>query len=221
MRITSILFSALTVVGCAVQPPVTPVTAPPPAKAAADGTQWNPLDPARYCADVKDPVLCARLIEMTNRDQIVRRKWLADRANKEIHAEVESVDAANLRELVEIIDRHGWPGRSLVGGRASGGAWGVIQHSPIETIKKYLPLMTAAMKAGELDGALVATSVDRVQIADGKPQIYGTQFREENGEMVPHPIEDPDEVDKRRAEVGLSPLAEYKRQMDQMYQKKP
>lgn len=120
-----------------------------------------------------------------------------------------------------IIDQHGWPGRSLVGGRASGSAWGVIQHAPIEAIKKYLPVMTQAMKAGELDGALVATSVDRVLVADGKPQTYGTQFREENGEMVPFPIEDPAGVDARRAEVGLQPLAEYKALMDQMYKKKP
>jgi hypothetical protein len=216
MRILSVLFAALTVLGCATQPP----PAAPAAKAPAP-TGWNPLDPAKLCAGVQDPVLCARLLDMNNKEQIARRKWLADRDNKEIQAEVERIDAANFAELAAIIDRHGWPGRSLVGGRASGGAWGVIQHAPIESIKKYLPVMTQAMKSGELDGALVATSVDRVLVADGKPQTYGTQFREENGEMVPFPIEDPAGVDARRAEVGLQPLAEYKVLMNQMYKKKP
>lgn len=223
MRIASVLFSALTVVGCSTQQPTTPATTPAaqPEKAPASATGWNPLDPARLCAGVQNPVLCARLIDMTNKDQIARRKWLADRDNKDIQAEVQRVDAANFNELVAIIDQHGWPGRSLVGARASGGAWGVIQHASIESIKKYLPVMTQAMKAGELDGALVATSVDRVLVADGKPQTYGTQFREENGEMVPFPIADAAGVDARRAEVGLQPLAEYKALMDQMYKKKP
>ena len=42
-----------------------------------------------------------------------------------------------------------------------------------------------------------------------QPQIYGTQLDwDAEGELSPWPIEAPAEVDKRRAEAGLVPLAE-------------
>ena len=49
---------------------------------------------------------------------------------------------------------------------------------------------------------------------EGKPQIYGTQFRESNGELVPEPIDDEVHVDERRARVGLPPLAEYRKTLE-------
>ena len=57
-------------------------------------------------------------------------------------------------------------------------------------------------------------------MSEGNPQVYGTQFREANGEMAPFPIEDEQHVDERRAKVGLQPLAEYKKLIDQFYKPK-
>ena len=54
---------------------------------------------------------------------------------------------------------------------------------------------------------LLATSVDRVRVSEGKPQVYGTQFHEVDGVWVPQPIEDEANVDARRKNVGLPPLA--------------
>jgi hypothetical protein len=45
---------------------------------------------------------------------------------------------------------------------------------------------------------------------NGHPQLYGTQFHaSDQGVLEPFPIEDQDQVDTRRAEVGLDTLAEY------------
>ena len=107
---------------------------------------------------------------------------------------------------------------------SSGASWTIIQHADLETQKKYLDVMTRAVESGELEGALLATTVDRIRIREGQPQLYGTQFREVNGEMVPEPIEDEAHVDERRAKVGLQPLVEYAILIKQMYQsqaKKP
>ena len=184
---------------------------------------WIPPDPAQACADAKDKQLCAKLLAIRDRDQFVRRKWLANREDKAIAAEVESVDQENLVAIEKIIAEHGYPGKSLVGEKASGAAWTVIQHNDLATQKKYLDVMNRAVAAGDLNGALVATTVDRILVAEGKPQTYGTQFREVNGEMVPFPIEDEAHVDERRAKVGLQTLAEYTAQLRQVYQqqKKP
>ena len=52
---------------------------------------------------------------------------------------------------------------------------------------------------------------DCVRMADGKDQLYGSQFvRSVDGDtVVPWPIEDPEHVDARRARLGLPPLAEH------------
>ncbi|MCH8150001.1 MAG: hypothetical protein IH987_18820 [Planctomycetes bacterium] len=41
------------------------------------------------------------------------------------------------------------------------------------------------------------------------PQLYGTQFLLMDGKNQPRPIEDPEHVDERREEMGMSTLAEY------------
>jgi len=61
----------------------------------------------------------------------------------------------------------------------------------------------------------VAMLEDRVRTFSGLPQIYGTQFAwDERGEMQPLPLEDAARVDERRAAIGLPPLAEKLREIN-------
>ena len=71
----------------------------------------------------------------------------------------------------------------------------------------------AFVDSGEVSAVNVAYLTDRVRMHEGKPQVYGTQFRRSNGDWEPYPIEDPDRVDERRAALGLATLAEYKKQL--------
>ena len=60
------------------------------------------------------------------------------------------------------------------------------------------------------DPIAIALLEDRVALRKGKKQIYGSQIGiYENGTYYVDDLEDPDNVDKRRAEVGLGPLAAY------------
>lgn len=68
-----------------------------------------------------------------------------------------------------------------------------------------LPLVQDAHHAGKTDGANYAFLLDDIRVAEGKPQVYGTRSKQGSG---PYPIEDEANVDKRRAEVGLEPLAD-------------
>jgi hypothetical protein len=120
-------------------------------------------------------------------------------------------DQENEKRVLEIIDEHGWPGKSLVGGKANTTVWLVIQHAPLEIQEKYLPLLEASVKEGESRGSNLALLQDRVLMRQDKKQIYGSQIRtdQETGEMYVYPIEDPENVNKRRAEVGLGTIEEY------------
>jgi hypothetical protein len=45
---------------------------------------------------------------------------------------------------------------------------------------------------------------------DGREQVFGTQIRNvEAGVATPWPIENPEHVDQRRADMGLEPLGDY------------
>lgn len=132
--------------------------------------------------------------------------------------EVAKVDADNTEWLGEQVGKTGWPTVSQVGKQAAHTAWLLVQHADADPKfqRKCLDLM-AKLPKGEVDGKDVAYLTDRVLLAEGKKQVYGTQFHSPNGKWEPRPLEDEANVDKRRAEVGLSTLAEYVKQLEAAY----
>ena len=46
------------------------------------------------------------------------------------------------------------------------------------------------------------------------------QFHKVTGKMEPYPIKDEADVDQRRKEVGLPPLAEYRKMIEELYKPK-
>jgi hypothetical protein len=187
------------------------------AVSAAEKPQWKPADPAVACADVKDRALCVELLGLLDADQIARYASLEHPEGADEAPEVKAVDRKNQARIHEIVDKYGWPGKSLVGVKAGGAAWTLVQHADLATQERYIDRMTAAADAGEIEWALVATTIDRIQVRRGKPQTYGTQFHTVDGELKPQPIADEEHVDERRAKVGLPPLAQYTALMKQMY----
>lgn len=120
-------------------------------------------------------------------------------------------DSINLIKVIEIIDAYGWIGPDKVGGQANQTLFLVIQHSDLKTQQKYLPILREAVKNKNASGSAMALLEDRVALGEGKRQIYGSQigYDKEKNESFVLPLEDPDNVDKRRAHVGLGLLADY------------
>ena len=67
---------------------------------------------------------------------------------------------------------------------------------------------------GTVPRSHIAYLTDRVAVNEGRPQRYGTQFTLVDGKMVPQPIENLDELDERRADMGLQSMAEYTQHME-------
>jgi hypothetical protein len=77
-------------------------------------------------------------------------------------------------------------------------------------MKKYLPLLRDVALKGDISLKTLVLMEDRVALGEGKKQLYGTQvMTSQNGKSHVRPIEDPDNLDKRRKEIGLSPMSEY------------
>lgn len=90
-------------------------------------------------------------------------------------------------------------------------AWLLVQHADADPAfqERVLVLMQAAVAEGEASGSDLAYLTDRVRRAQGKPQVYGTQFQEVDGVLQLQPVEDLAQLDARRAAVGLESMAAY------------
>jgi hypothetical protein len=127
--------------------------------------------------------------------------------------------------LWEILDDYEcWPGRRLVDADGEEAAWIIAQRAVFDPglQRRCLEMLEMAVAAGDAPPAHYALLLDRVRMADGKDQVYGSQFvRTEDGKSVaPWPIEDAENVDERRRRVGLAPLAEQARAMREQFQRR-
>ena len=149
----------------------------------------------------QDPTLIKELGKMVELDQ------KEDRDNK---VKQRKVDEQNLLNVEQIIDSIGkYPGRSIVGKELEDAAWLVIQHAPLPIIKKYASIISDAVEAHDLHPKYFAYTLDRIAMAENRPQKYGTQIIVENGSKKLHPLQNHLEVDNYRKSVGLGPLDLY------------
>ena len=125
-------------------------------------------------------------------------------------------DSLNLISVKEIIEKYGYPGKTLVGEPTNKSAWLVIQHS--KEIKKYFPIIKKAGENNEIPMTLVAMMEDRMLMDQGFEQIYGSQgngkyFKnKETGQyeyiMIIWPIKDPEKVNDLRKSIGFKTTIE-------------
>ncbi len=120
-------------------------------------------------------------------------------------------DSINLLKVKKILDEKGWVGKDKVGAQANSALFLVIQHSDLETQKKYLPMMRDAVTKGNANAGSLALLIDRIEIREGRKQIYGSQIgtNPNNKTQYVLPLIDPDHVDERRKEVGLGLMSDY------------
>lgn len=184
----------------------------------------TPIQPTGdLSGSVKLPEVREELLQRLKADQDARKESATKKQEGTSASIIESkTDADNAAWIKHVIEKHGWPGKSLVGVDGAQAAFVLIQHAArdSEFQKKCLELLEKAVKQGEAPAVYLAFLTDRVRMVGGKPQVYGTQTKvTADGKFEVYPIEDEANVDKRRAEVGLEPLATYIERMRQRYSK--
>lgn len=195
-------------------------------------------DDTSKSSPAKEPELRLELLRRVKTDQDARNaliSWMKvlgmsgkvdlDKLSAERKAEhvklrdaINKADKENTDRLSEIVEKHGWPTNSLVGMDGSHAAWLLVQHADANAKfqRQCLDLMSKTPK-DEVSQTDLAYLTDRVLLAEGKKQVYATQFTFTDGKWEPRPLEDPDNVDKRRSDVGLNTLAEYVKDLQSVY----
>ena len=126
-------------------------------------------------------------------------------------------DKKNQEQVVKILDENGWPGISQVGENANSAVFLVIQHAPVEIQEKYFPLLKESAEKGESKMADMALMDDRIRMHRKERQWYGSQTVTIEGKSYVWPIENAKNVDDRRNNVQLPPLADYLKLMGLTY----
>jgi len=135
---------------------------------------------------------------------------------KKLMQQMGVVDRANTARLKVLFASCGFPDRDQHGEQAQGDAWLLVQHADHDVAfqKHVLSLLeTMAAQRGEPLRPSFAYLADRVAVAEGRPQLYGTQLMapaEQPCNFDFDPMDDREKVEARRAALGLPPLAIYK-----------
>jgi hypothetical protein len=144
-------------------------------------------------------------------DSIQKTYGKNSRQMKELWQTMRKQDSVNLVKVKAIIAEHGWMGPDKIGAQPYSALFLVIHHSDQKTREEFLPMIRIAVRRGDALARDLALLEDRVALEQGKKQLYGSQVDSDaSGKMYyVLPLEDPDNVDKRRQSVGLPPMAEY------------
>jgi hypothetical protein len=178
------------------------------------------------------PALQAELIVRARKDQDIRsqvveslREKGATFGSKDVEAltgpvivEMQRIDAENRTWLKDVVNRYGWPGKSLVDSDGAQSAFLIVQHAnhDLPFQKHCLTLMQQA-PTGDVAPDQIAYLMDRTRLVDGQKQVYGTQVELKDGRWIVSSVENPEELDRRRKEFGLPPIEDYLKLVRTMY----
>lgn len=146
------------------------------------------------------------LLEMGEKDQEMQERALED-----ADAWDSDLMKKHTKKLREIIDQIGWPVPEKVGREASEAAFLIAQHADHNpSFQEEVLDLLKELPDDQIDQYQIAYLEDRVRVAEGKDQLYGTQFQEDDeGRIAPYPIADEDGLDERREAVGLPSYDTY------------
>lgn len=156
------------------------------------------------------PEISSEILEMAKKDQAMRKAATED--YKIWNSEIDKENTVRLKEIISAI---GWPTISKVGEDASMKAWLLAQHADksLAFQKKCLEMMKELPEA-EVYIIGKAYLEDRIKVAEGKAQIYGTQFHEDDaGDFGPREIDDFENLEVRRKDLGMESFKEYEERM--------
>lgn len=161
---------------------------------------------------MSDAILPLREELLRRRDADLAARSAVARGEADALRRTMRIDDENSAWLRELLAHSGWPGRSAVGDEGAHAAWLLAQHADRDPSlqKRCLAMLEQAVAAGEASPRDLAFLTDRVLLASGETQIYGTQMTARDGRLTACRLRDPETVDQRRASVGLESLETYR-----------
>ncbi len=186
----------------------------------------NPEDVQKLVAQVNVPqsatlnkTLSNELLALKKSDQKqVRADVANNRKADDLFQGLKETRNKNASAVCQMLKTYGWPSAELVGAEGVEATFFLIKNSSFELQLDLLPVVIAAINKGALPRAEFPGYFDLLRLKVGLKQLFGTQATLANGFLVLYPIEAEAQVDARRKEFGLGPLARYLHALEATYQ---
>lgn len=153
------------------------------------------------------------LVSLSDTDQQAIKDY---KAGKILAPELARINKKNVEIVKHIISKIGFPTIKSTSKNAYKAAVIVVLHSG--DIQLLTQSINALQNADEtlIDKRDIAYMIDKVRIAQNLPQLYGTQYKISKDFDIKYiDIDNPDELEKRRAEFGMERFDEYKKKVEQ------
>lgn len=172
--------------------------------------------------------LISELAGMGAIDREMRNRFLALRRNasEAERAELDAVwkekyapiDRAHAERLKALLGQRAWFRRSQIGSVADQAAVSIVNHSNDLGFQKFVLAKMEPLVGIETPNGY-ANLYDRVAVQEGRPQRYGTQQAQciDGKNAPPANVEEPNQLDVRRTQVGLEPMTEYLAALEKTY----
>lgn len=158
---------------------------------------------------VLDTIWRREQLPIRTRDSLMKIYGAENELVKEQQAIYKKNHIINEKRIREILDQFGWPTKEMAGEQGNWTICNVIQHSDNAVRLEYLPLMRQAVKDKKLEPRFLVRAEDRIATERGDLQVYGGQMKyypETKGFNL-WPVLEPENIDKRRTEIGLDSIA--------------
>lgn len=176
--------------------------------------------PPTMQTSLKLPEISAQLEVYYQEDQEVRARVRAlVQSGEADHAkllplinEMRQGDQERQAYLQQVYARFGWPSTPDFNQQAIVAAFFIAQHASPAMMESYRDAVEQSYQRGDLEGKHYPMYVDRLCVFNSEPQIYGTQPKPSvNGQasQLVWPVVDFNNLDMRRAKVGLEPFEQY------------
>ncbi len=171
----------------------------------------EPLIKVEDFVAVLDTVWNTEQTPIRKRDSARRIHGVDSEEFNKYHAIYKKNHVVNEEKVRYILDTYGWPKHDIIGEQGNWTIANVLQHSSLEVREKYIPLMQQAVKDKQLEARFLVRAEDRIATDKGELQIYGGQMKyyPETKSFNVWPVYDPENIDKRRAAIGLGPIKEF------------
>ena len=136
------------------------------------------------------------------------------RAGKIPSGELGRITRTHVAALKEIIRSYGFPTIPETSANAYKAAVLIALHSEDIDLMKQLENFLESATADSVEKSDLAYVADKIRIFEGRPQLYGTQFKKKpDGTIEFLPIENPSAIDERRQKIGLESFESYKKKI--------
>jgi hypothetical protein len=120
-----------------------------------------------------------------------------------LQSKLKLLDSISYSKIEFILGKFGYPSKEIVGEMSSIPFY-IISFAPIRIRERYLSTFALAATNKDIELKSYAFYVDKIKVAKGEKQIYGTQYYiNKNDELIYYPSEDPENLNKKRLQMEL------------------